>query len=291
MPFLFVDHISKIDAKSISGHLKLDGDCKYINPEGFVLPGIISEAIGQLASWKVIHEGDYKARPVFLFADRIEILHPVRAGTKIELFAEIHHCDAETVAFSGGANIDCRKVLSVDNCTGYFMELDKLEDPSVTRQRFSALCDVNAPKMNRKSDYKLDDEIGRFEVLASASSMIEVSGHISESSSFYRDHFPKFPVTPIVVINELIGRICENILGDDEGQPTTVALKEVTGVKIREFLRPNEAFTIKAAIKERMRISPQREEAKVYVQILKDNKNILRGHYLFSVKNTRENPS
>ena len=286
MPFLFVDHIKSHEANTITGDLLLDHESRYINDQGMVLPGIISEAVGQLASWKVINDGNYQGRPVFLFADRIEILHPVPADTKIELRAEIHSSNAETIAFSGSAHSDCRKVLTVTNCTGYFMKLSDLEDPDVAKKRFDLLTTPAGLNLDRTSPIKLDAEISGFQILDRTPTSVEAQCQLQKECSFYRDHFPRFPVTPIVVINELVGRVCQDMLSDVH--PVTVNLREVTGVKIREFIKGGEPFTIRATVKEKIHLNPDHEEAKVMVQIQKNNKNILRGHYLFSIKNAAE---
>ena len=93
MRFLFVDQITAQGDQSIEGRRAFTDTApmQYQDPQGErqIAPGVISEGVGQLVSWLCLHKNDFKARPVFLFADSINILKPVRPGAVVNMSATI----------------------------------------------------------------------------------------------------------------------------------------------------------------------------------------------------------
>ena len=265
MRFLFVNRIDSMSETTISGHHYFAPDEPLQYPlhsafDGFagnqVAPGVVSEAIGQLASWLAIKQNGFTARPVFLFADKISVEHPVAPGTGVELRAEIHQLDAEILVFSGSALVDGRMVQAVSNCSGYFMPLDQLEDPAVTKERFASLVAggllLDAGVSSRYPFENLCEEI----VDQDGSSSIVVRRTMRHDEPFYRDHFPRFPVTPIVMLNELIGAAAKAMMNDkksgsehsdlyESGKEIRLFPRCVADVKIKSFVKPGESCLVK----------------------------------------------
>ncbi len=285
MRFLFVDQITRIDGAAIKGRTAFPPDhaMQYAGPQGQpqIAPGIISEAIGQLVSWLEIRNNDFTGRPVFLFADRIEILGTVRPGSTVELEGTIERSDADSFVFSGAAYVGGSVVHRVQSCSGYNMPLAKMEDPEIARQRFAALTN---------GGLTLDDDRLKFDFDLLSSSDIRIEPGKSAcmrlalpaSAGFYRDHFPRFPVTPIVIINEMIGLATSKCL-DTHGR--ILLPRQVSAVKIKSFLAPEEICEVSVQITETLAPSAACPGGGVsaIAEISKNGKKILRGRYQYEI--------
>ena len=69
MRFLFVDLIEACGADRIAGQKTFASadPMQYLEPgfQPFIAPGVICEAMGQLASWLCLQRTDFTMRPVF----------------------------------------------------------------------------------------------------------------------------------------------------------------------------------------------------------------------------------
>jgi 3-hydroxymyristoyl/3-hydroxydecanoyl-(acyl carrier protein) dehydratase len=243
----------------------------------------VSEAIGQLASWLCLERNGFSARPVFLFADRIEVLASVRPGEAVLLEASLHEMDAESLRFSGRALVQGRVVQTVKDCSGYFMPLAELEDPAVTRARFQTLtAGVLALEGAGGPPYPLADLAGETLSLEPFA-RVQTRTRFAPEAPFYADHFPRFPVTPIVILNEMIGQATAKVAGLNSAQERgALQIRRIEDVKIRTFVRPGETCeTI-------VTVTALREEGPVKLlaataEIKKDGKRILRGNYTYEL--------
>ena len=282
MRFLFVDRITEITENEIRG-LKFFGDTESLRygPEvsGEIAPGVISEAIGQLASWHAINRNEFTARPVFLFADRIEILKPVFPSSQVELCARIDSMDKETMVFSGEAYVDGNIVHRVSNINGFFMPLAKLEDPHVTRTRFNQLITRGMNLTEDVGVFEFESLVDEVDELKTGTEII-ARKYMAADEPFYMDHFPRYPVTPIVMINEMIGQATQKMMGPREDN--ILRPKVVKSIKIKDFVRPEEGCEIRVKLKGR-RTEGDYEIIETMAEITKEGKRILRGSYEYSV--------
>lgn len=284
MRFLFVDQITGMEPTTIRGRTTFSKDhpLQYANPYGGqqIAPGVISEAVGQLVSWLEIKNNDFTGRPVFLFADQIEIIKPVAPGATLEMNGRIEQSDQESFVFSGEASVDGELVHRVHQCSGYNMPLENMEDPSVTRQRFQDLTNQGLTLKDSGDSFNFEVLSGETTDLA-INERIKMAHSISENAPFYADHFPRFPVTPIVMINEMIGIATAKCLGKSTGQ---LFPRSVSGVKIKNFLAPNEPCEVTVTIKE---VQPATKSScggiSTVAEITKDGKKILRGRYKYDL--------
>ena len=285
MRFLFVDQISAMEAATIRGRTKFPEHhpLQYANPQGGrqIAPGVISEAVGQLVSWLEIKNNNFTGRPVFLFADQIEIIKPVRPGSTLDMIGHIEQSDSESFVFSGEAYVEGELVHKVQHCSGYNMPLEKMEDPQVTRQRFD---DLTQDGLQLEDDGRgFDFEILNGSVLEVESSKhIRIQNAITSDAAFYADHFPRFPVTPIVMINEMIGMATAKCLGKDKKH---LFPRSVAGVKIKSFLAPEETCEISVKVKETLNCPTSGKPMGIstVAEITKDGKKILRGRYRYDL--------
>ncbi len=282
MRFLFVDKITEQTATSVAGSrlFTVDEPLRYVSPEGGqrIAPGIVSEAIGQLASWKCIKDNNFSARPVFLFADKIKVFAEIAPGTLLDLEADVHEVNGETLRFSGRAFRDGEIVQEISECIGYFMPLAELEDPEVTRSRYQALTTGGLSLQGTsESPYNFFNLIDDNVELVSGKS-ITAKINLTVKEPFYADHFPRMPVTPIVVLNELIGATTCVLYSGRKLRCLSPRLIE--GIKIKSFVRPGDQIEIKVSLHG----EAARGAIETVAEIFKEGKRILRGSYHYLVE-------
>jgi 3-hydroxyacyl-[acyl-carrier-protein] dehydratase len=285
MRFLFVDKITDIAGDCIKGtrHFASDAPMQYSNAKGEaqIAPGVVSEAIGQLVSWLCIDRGGYTGRPVFLFADQIEICGIVTPGSTVDLVANIESIDDETFVFSGEASVDGRVVHKVKNISGYFMPLAEMEDPEITKQRYADLTNGGLKLEGDKGIFDFDKLIDETVEHPSDDKIVCVKT-MNPDEKFYKDHFPRFPVTPIVMINEMIGQAAACLLCPND--PRALIPISVDGIKIRNFVKPGEQVTTEITVKSRKELPNGNTALATVAQVTKDGKTILRGKYIYELK-------
>jgi 3-hydroxymyristoyl/3-hydroxydecanoyl-(acyl carrier protein) dehydratase len=278
MRFLFVDRITRLDPGSsarVEGTrtFGLDEPLRYEAPVAEAAPGVVSEAIGQLASWLCLARNDFTARPVFLFADSIEVLGATPLGVPIQLSADIGQLDAETVTFSGEASVDGRVLVRMHRVSGYFMPLADLEDPAVTRARFAAMMGEGLRLEGTAGEaFAFDRLVAPAAELAPGQS-IRTTTRFDAALPFYADHFPRFPVTPIVMLNEAIGAAARQMFHAVGKEPHAHSIR---GIKIKSFVRPGDQCEVRIEVQGPSTVA---DGVRTVAELIKDGKRILRGTY------------
>ena len=283
MRFLFVDKIDEKTDTYIKGRksFPIDDPMQYKsrNGEMQVAPGVVSEAIGQLVSWLCIEKNNFSGRPVFLFADTIEVLKPIKPGCEVIIEGTIDDLQDDTFVFSGKGYVDGECVHSITRCSGYFMPLGDLEDPEVTRDRFNHLVGEGLVLEDDGQAYDFESLVDEVVAIEPGKS-ITTKKQMKMDEPFYKDHFPRFPVTPIVMINEMIGRATTRLLEEEGGK--FVFPHKVEGVKIKNFVKPGETCEVSVSIKDRTSVDDH-EVIQMIAEIKKEGKRILRGKYSYRV--------
>lgn len=280
MRFLFVDRITSIAGDRITGQRRFPvaEPLRYASAHGGeqVAPGVVSEAVGQLASWLALQRNDFTGRPVFLFADRIAVHGPVRPGDEVELAAELTQCDAESLRFSGTASVRGEVVISVRDCSGYFMPLGELEDPTVTRARFAALSGAGLVLLGHEGEPYDFTPLAGVTTARERGVAVTTRTTLAAGEPFYADHFPRFPVTPIVILNEMIGFATARLFGDET--MARLAVRATEDVKIRAFVRPGDVCETRVQVTATSEAGDARRITTT-AEILRDGRRILRGAY------------
>ena len=284
MRFLFVDAITSVGDGSIVGrrHFPITEPMRYPSRKGHahVAPGAIFEAIGQLASWYGLKKNNFTARPVFLFMESVEARQPVPIGSTVELRATIHDLGEDAFRFSGEALIDGEAILKLNDCGGMFMPLADLEDPEVTRSRFDALTNGGLILTGSEGPaYPFEDLVG--DVLSfDAGRRIHTRHLFSRDEPFYADHFPRFPVTPAVILNEMLGQVVRRMIGAKDDQD--VMLRGISRLKIRSFVAPGDISEMIVTCPG-IRTVGNRRLVDTTAELLKDGKRILRGDFFYEL--------
>ena len=279
MRFLFVSRVHEISGQKIKGQVEFSAGepWRRTGDQGRlqISTSVVSEAIGQLVSWMALRDNGFSGRPVFLFATRIDLSGAVPAPGTVDLEAWITDQSEDSFIFSGTAKVDGKTVVEIKDCGGYFMPLAELEDPAVTRQRFETLTTGGLPANPEGPafDYSnLVEEVN--EVVAGKS--ITASKVMRKDEPFYPDHFPRFPVTPIVVINEMIAETTRRMMTIPGEASCKISPLAVLDLKIKSFIRPGDTAVIQSKVTE-----VTGAEFETVTEILVNQKRILRGRYRY----------
>lgn len=278
MRFLFVSKISSMSDRKIGGQVEFGHHEPWqrIQPSGpRISTSVVSEAVGQLVSWLSLRNNNFTARPVFLFATGIGLSDDVKPGTTVDLEAEITDQSSDSFIFSGTAKVAGQTVVTIEDCGGYFMPLHELEDPTVTRARFETLTNGGLPANPGFAPFNyqsLVDEIVSHEPQVG----VMTRKIFANAEPFYPDHFPRFPVTPIVVINEMIGEATSIMMSHVNGPRVVLKPLAVQDLKIKSFIRPGDQAQV--AIK---KVEFSGNEFETIAEILVNGRRILRGRYRY----------
>lgn len=242
MRFLFVDAITSVQENQIHGERLFPATepMQYCEPgaRAIVAPGVVCEAMGQLASWLCLKRNGFTARPVFLFADSIANYHDVHPEETVTLSAELSEFTPESCRFSAEARVGGKLVQSMRDCTMSFMPLEDLEDPARTRERFSSLTSGGIRYFDdRESAFDFAGLITKV-IAHHPGEEITVSTDFAASAPFYPDHFPRMNVTPVVILNEMIGQAASRLFALEAG--ARLKVRRIDNCKIRSFVRPGD---------------------------------------------------
>jgi 3-hydroxyacyl-[acyl-carrier-protein] dehydratase len=278
MRFLFVSKITEIEGSRVKGSVRFSDREPWrraVNGNVEISTSVVSEAIGQLVSWMVLRDNEFTGRPVFLFATEINLPGRVEAPAVVDLEAWVTDRSEDSFIFSGKASVDGKVVVEITDCGGYFMPLAEMEDPEVTRKRFASISSEGLPENPGTEPFNFNGLIDEVNDLVPAQS-ITASRVMRPDEPFYADHFPRFPVTPIVIINEMIGeatrRMCQ-IPGSDQIRLEAVAVRDL---KIKNFIRPGDTAII--SVKQ---VETMGNELETVAEISVNKKRILRGRYRY----------
>jgi 3-hydroxymyristoyl/3-hydroxydecanoyl-(acyl carrier protein) dehydratase len=282
MRFLFVSRIHDIQGQKIRGQVDFsagepwrredsDGNC-------LISTSVISEAIGQLVSWMALRDNDFSGRPVFLFATSIDLGQSVPAPATIDLEAWITDRSEDSFIFSGTAKIGGKTIVEIKDCGGYFMPLADLEDPMVTRQRYGTLSTAGLSANPESPAFQFSSLVDVVTELVPDKS-ISTAKVFRQDEPFYPDHFPRFPVTPIVVINEMIAEATRRLVAENPATQGNIAPVAVQDLKIKSFLRPGDTAVVNVKITE-----STGDDFETVAEIMVNQKRILRGRYRYQRK-------
>jgi 3-hydroxymyristoyl/3-hydroxydecanoyl-(acyl carrier protein) dehydratase len=281
MRFLFVSRITEIEGKKIRGQVDFSAGepwrRKGAKAECIISTSVISEAIGQLVSWMTLKDNDFSGRPVFLFATTIHLDQGVPAPATVDLEAWITDQSEDSFIFSGTAKFAGKTVVEIQDCGGYFMPLTELEDPVITRQRLITLSQEGLQANPSESAFDFSSLVDAILDLKPGQS-ITTTKQFLVHEPFYADHFPRFPVTPIVVINEMITEATKRLFKQCSPAGVTVTPVAVQDLKIKSFIRPGDTAVVHVNITE-----TNDSLFETIAEISVNQKRILRGRYRFQL--------
>ncbi len=281
MRFLFVSKIHDIVNNRVTGQVSFSkGEAWRRERAGAceISTSVVSEAIGQLVSWMALKDNQFTGRPVFLFATEINLSGRVQAPATVELEATITDRIDDSFIFSGRAQVNGQTIVEIKDCGGYFMTLSELEDPAITAQRFQDLTTKGLPANPPSAAFNFLTLIDEIQDLVVGQSIV-ARKVMDANEPFYPDHFPRFPVTPIVVINEMICEATRRMISEkDPSKQLTIEPISVSDLKIKSFIKPGDTAIVSVK-----KIESHDSQIETIAEISVNTKRILRGRYRYAL--------
>lgn len=282
MRFQFVDRISHVGTDEIAGECVFAADEPFQYPAApgppMVASGIVMESVGQLVSWLCLERNDFSQRPIFVFADRLEHVAPVRPGTRVELRAHVNSMENGVVCFSGGAYVDGAVVEAVTDSYAYFVPLESLEDPAETRRRFMALRNGGVRPPPGGAPFRFERLIDRV-VDCKPREEVMVAKTMAEDEPFFPEHFPRNPITPAVILSETVVAAAARLLDEPAAGDLRTRLKAVRHIKVRKCVKPGDYFV---GVVRALRDESAQGVLAVSAELLMGGKWVMRGQYEFN---------
>ncbi|MBI4514238.1 MAG: hypothetical protein HY699_00255 [Deltaproteobacteria bacterium] len=227
--FSFVDRITEVAPGRARG--------SYLVPAALARfsPGLVAEAVGQLAAWVAMARTGFRRRPLAALAGAAHFVAPAEPGRVLELGVEIDRWGVEAMAYGGWARVAGQPVLELSGCVGAMMAMAEFADPEAGREHFELLCGAGVAA-------------GRFRgVEAPQLTVIErVPGErlrawlqVPAQAPFFAEHFPRRAVFPATLLVDAGIALARQAL-PNEGWP-----QRVENVKLRTFILPGQVIEIR----------------------------------------------
>jgi len=251
--FSFVDRITRRDAGHVEGYFDV--------PLGVQFPAsLMAEAVGQLAAWSSMATLDFAFRPVAGLASAVHYHQIPKPGCTLQLQADIEHCDAEAVAYSGKAFIDGRLALELVDSVGPMLPMQEFDEPEAVRADFHTLLGAGAAP-------------GRFggvpltelrDLQAQPGERLGATLWVPEAGAapYFADHFPRRPVFPGTLLMDALAALSVQLV--QQSGPLAAAgelvTRKVSQVKIRSFTAPGARLHLEVVLQD---VDAQRARLKV----------------------------
>ena len=271
MGFFYVDRIHEYEpGRFIRGvkNVTRNEPFFYWLPDGrrILSPTVISEAAAQLASWLKMVGADFQKRPVLL-ADELTVYTGVaEPGDQIEMCVEIIDHDEDVVVTRSRATVR-GKPIQISTCgRGYLLPMQDFDDPENMRRMFNRLYrpDLKDAKpsvdLNAARGLKAIAGASTFESLRLVDGIVHhepgkqviAFKNCASSEPFFRDHFPRKPVVPGVLMLSIVGETCQYLVKDEIDAPVrgrALIPTWIRNVRLRKFVETGDQFVVKVDVK------------------------------------------
>jgi 3-hydroxymyristoyl/3-hydroxydecanoyl-(acyl carrier protein) dehydratase len=242
--FSFVDRITSVhDGTQIRGH--------YLIPSqrGDFPLSLVGEAVGQLAAWAAMVAVDFAQRPVAGLARSIELLGEPRAGQVLELAAHLEHVDADSVEYSGTAQVDGNLLIRLIDCVGPMVPLSEFDDPQKLRSRFEELSRIGAAG----GGFVGLPELTLERTGGEAGYSVCASFQVPTEAAFFADHFPRRPVFPGSLLMHMKLQLGAVLATEIPPPAKGRWMPEIIGdMKLRTFIPPGKTLRLEAKLKQHL---------------------------------------
>jgi len=198
---------------------------------------LVAEAIGQLAAWCAMDAIDFRGRPVAGLATETRFFGDAKPGDTLELFADLHTCDDEAVAYDGHATIEGARIVELVDCLGPMLPVAEFDDPQALRARLALLRDGGATP----GRFAGVDPVSVEAIEHVAGRTLRARVDVPEAAPFFGDHFPRRPVFPATLLLDTLIRLTLD-LARERGKQAKPS--RVTHVKMRSFIVPSQRLEI-----------------------------------------------
>lgn len=203
---------------------------------------LVAEATGQLAAWVSMAHIAFRGRPVAALAAETRFLGEARPGDTLDLQVDIEQCDAESVAYSGAAQVNGVQVLELVDAVAPMLAQDEYDAPEDLDAFFRRLLGEGAtpdrfPGVVPPPMDVLDLDHGQ----AARASLA-----VPEQAPYFADHFPRRPVFPATLLLDSGIRLAAKVAETHSGwQARAVVPTRVTHVKMRDWILPGQTVELR----------------------------------------------
>jgi 3-hydroxymyristoyl/3-hydroxydecanoyl-(acyl carrier protein) dehydratase len=239
MSFLFVDHISHLDATSASGWVDLgDG--------GVGSAWLIIEAVGQLASWVAMERCNFRSRPVAALVGEARFSNEP-AHDRLTLTTRIDRVDSRAVLYSGQACAGDRLVAELSRSVGPLLPMDMFDDPETVRAQSAARRGAAPPMVHERRALPTPPSP---QVRDAAPGMRRGTLSVPEQAEFFADHFPRRPVYPATLLSASQLELALPVAAEALAAPAErVWLRRGFDIKVRSFSPPGQQLEVVAELR------------------------------------------
>jgi 3-hydroxymyristoyl/3-hydroxydecanoyl-(acyl carrier protein) dehydratase len=209
-------------------------------------PGLVAEAIGQLAAWLAMAHADFQRRPVAALAGETRIVRHAAPGQRLDLGVEMESVDADAIAYRGWARVRDATIIELERCVGPMLPMEDFDAPDLVRQQFALLTGAGARPgrlagLAQAPVVAIDREPGR---------RARAALHVPAAAPLFADHFPRRPVFPATLLLDahirLAAELAQEVLSPCVGaRPQPSRLMDV---KLRSFILPGAVVEMEAVV-------------------------------------------
>lgn len=261
MRFLFVDRILSLSSPtgSVCG-------IKHITPADFYLssdesgrccfiPALIGETLGQMTAWAVMHQNDFRFRPVAGIVESVTVQRPAYVGETLALESWIDTLDETAVQYHGEVRVGSELVFRLEGALGPMLPMTDFIDPQMVRRQFA--------EINRPGDWPYLPVTTPLAIAESRQQIALVYDHITDSvpgvrlsavkhvtraAPYFPDHFPHKPVLPLTVLLECHMNLAKEFLSR-AGWREQYRIRTLRRIKMSDFVYPGDVVTCDLTVK------------------------------------------
>jgi 3-hydroxymyristoyl/3-hydroxydecanoyl-(acyl carrier protein) dehydratase len=208
-------------------------------------PGLVIEAVGQLACWVAMAQAGFRKRPVAALSRETRIVGEAAPGASLDVGVEIERCDPDAVTYGGWARVAGAPILDLGRCVGPMLPLQDFDAPEAVRSDFETLCGPGArpgrfPGITAPDLAVIDHLPGR---------RLRAAMHVPAAAPFFADHFPRRPVFPATLLVDAQIRLALRLAAEALPPGRRLRAARVSNVKMRAFILPGHAVEIDATLR------------------------------------------
>lgn len=219
-------------------------------------PYLVLEALAQVAGWLIATSTGFTRRGLPLSIRSIRLTSPVQVGDTVLLEAKIVAWRDESALVRGRASVDGRPLAEIEEGLCVLIPAERLEDPEQTKATFSLLLSgrgADSPGVpaggwsgtagtieGARATPTEFDQIEKPREGRRARAILDVG----MAEGYFRDHFPCLPIMPGALQLQAMVELARP-LANAEPSPR-LALKRLTEVKFRRFVRPGDRLVLEA---------------------------------------------
>lgn len=256
MRYLFVDKILDLQkGKSTVGIKKITKEDYYLICESndyFFMPSLIGEALGQLTAYNVMYANNFQTRPVAGIVSKASLIRPVKVGETLTLKSWIDSLDEKAVQYHGSVYVNEREVFRLESALGPLLPMNDFIDDEDIKNQFKDVMNATHKATSSQQIQSMQNDIAFDSVIDfEPGKRLSMTKLIKKDEPFFSDHFPKKPVLPMTMLLEF-KRNLANLFFLKSNISENYQLKELSKVKMNDFINPHEEITCSLILKKHL---------------------------------------